>query len=75
MSDTDIYREIDGRPILWDDGKVVHRVEGGWGPQSLFRLLWTDCEIDVPDNKGYTGDDKVTCKKCLLNLREDKQDE
>lgn len=61
----DVYREIDDKPIVWDDGKVIHRVEGGFGPGNVGRLLWTDCEKDVPANKAHLGIDKVTCAECI----------
>lgn len=67
---SDVFREIDGNPILWDDGKIIHRVEGGWGPLNQFRLLWTDCEKDVPANAAHQSDEKVTCEKCLSNQGE-----
>lgn len=62
---SDVFREINGQPIMWDDGTVTHSVEGGWGPLNEFRILWTDCEKDVPANSAHQGDGKVTCAGCL----------
>lgn len=65
---SDVFREIKGTPILWNDGKVIHRVEGGWGPGDVGRILWTDCEKDVPANKAHLGGDKVTCAECISSI-------
>lgn len=27
-------------------------------------LVWTKCEIDVPANKSFESDERVTCEKC-----------
>lgn len=64
----DVFREINGRPILWNDGKVIHRVEGGWGPLNQFRILWTDCEKDVPANKAHQSNEKANCPACIAKL-------
>lgn len=62
------FRTIKDRPIFWTDKKnVTHRVEGA-DVHTGIRLLWTDCERDVPANAAYLpGDsDEVSCNKCLL---------
>lgn len=58
---------INGSPIKWDDGKVIHRVEGDTinFPQNPIRLLWTKCDKDVPANKAFTGEGDVNCPKCM----------
>ena len=65
MSD---IQDIDGKPIKWDDGKVIHSVEGADLNfyQNSIRLLWTKCDRDVPANKAFTSDDKVDCPTCLI---------
>ncbi len=51
--------------LLWEapDG-LIHACESGHAtPDDL--LIWTECEIDVPANMAFIGDDEVTCKRCL----------
>lgn len=62
-----VFRAIDSRPILWTDpAGVTHRCEGADVHPGI-RLLWTDCERDVPANAAHlqVAGDPVTCPKCL----------
>ncbi len=62
-----VFRTIDGQPIMWRDiAGTVHRCEGA-NVHPGIRLLWTDCERDVPANAAFLadGNDRVTCPKCL----------
>jgi hypothetical protein len=55
--------------IYYDDGKVVHACGYAIILPEL-RMVWTKCDIDVPDGQGFTDDEtvKVTCKKCITAL-------
>jgi hypothetical protein len=62
-----VFHTIDGQPIVWRDiAGTVHRCEGA-NVHPGIRLLWTDCERDVPANAAFLadGNDRVTCPKCL----------
>lgn len=67
MLNSDTFRTINRRPIHWtDQDGATHRCEGADVHPGI-RLLWTDCERDVPANKAYLpGDgDDVTCPLCI----------
>lgn len=68
---SDVIRTINQRPIFWTDKSgVTHRCEGAEVHRGV-RLLWTDCERDVPANTAYLpgDDDTVNCERCLSRSR------
>ena len=47
------------------DGEV-HLCEGGHAtPDGQNYLIWTKCEIDIPENKSFKSDEQPTCRKCI----------
>jgi hypothetical protein len=52
-------------PFYYDDGDVIHAcaiMDDG------VRLVWTKCDMDVPDDQGFTvdgGEPAITCPECL----------
>ena len=58
------FKTINGKPIFYQQGNIVHSVEGGKGPNDI-NILWTLCNIDVPANEGFISSDAVvTCPGC-----------
>ena len=45
------------------DGKT-HICEGGRINREIY-LVWTKCEIDVPANKSFKGEELPSCEECL----------
>lgn len=43
---------------------LMHECEGGEAVPGEY-LVWTKCEIDVPANKSFMGEESATCPKCL----------
>jgi len=60
-----VFREINNRPIFWADKGITHKCEGADVHRGI-RLLWTKCNIDVPANQAFlpADDDRVDCKLC-----------
>lgn len=44
---------------------LIHECEGAQigNDRDTYRV-WTKCEIDVPANQSYMGEDPVTCPEC-----------
>lgn len=58
------FKTINGKPIFYRQGDVVHAVEGSTWPNNI-NILWTLCMIDVPANEGFVSKDAVvTCPGC-----------
>ncbi len=58
---------IDGLPLRFNDGSLVHAVQGSV-VQGDILLLWTLCLHDVPADAAVTGDLQVTCVNCLEEM-------
>jgi hypothetical protein len=41
------------RPIYYDDGNVIHACESAIMDRGV-RLVWTKCDMDVPDDQSFT---------------------
>ena len=68
MSD-DQTRQITD-PIYHDDGKVIHACESAI-MESGDRLVWTKCDRDVPDDRGFTVEGEppaITCPDCWAEI-------
>jgi hypothetical protein len=53
-------------PISYDDGKVIHACESAI-MESGVRRVWTKCDMDVPDDQGFTVEGEgpaITCREC-----------
>lgn len=62
---SDKFRRIDGRPILWTDKSGTTHICEGADVHPGVRLLWTDCQRDVPANAAHLGGEQdATCLKC-----------
>jgi hypothetical protein len=51
------------QPIYYDDGDLIHACERHHRP--LRRLVWTKCDMDVPDDQSFTVEGEapaVTCR-------------
>lgn len=59
------FRQINGNPIMYTDPKgVTHSCEGSNIHRGI-RLIWTDCQKDVPANAAHTGGNAVVnCELC-----------
>ena len=45
---------------------IVHSCKGEYTSLgNMNYLVYTKCEIDVPANKSFNSDERVTCPKCL----------
>lgn len=53
------------RPLFYDDGRVIHACMAGELPHDGVRLVWTKCNIDVPEGREIAGNFTVTCSKCV----------
>jgi hypothetical protein len=66
------FRSLGGKPIFWTDRALVtHRCEGD-DVHDRVRLIWTDCQRDVPANEAFicgSGTTRVDCPKCLAKER------
>jgi hypothetical protein len=54
-------------PIYYDDGEVIHACESAIIDGGV-RLVWTKCDMDVPDDQGFTVEGEapaITCPECL----------
>lgn len=66
---SDEYREIDGKPLRWAADGVVHACVAVDAHPGV-RLVWTECEIDVPANEARLGAaGEVTCPRCFEQWR------
>jgi hypothetical protein len=68
MSD-DQPRQIT-EPIYYDDGRVIHACESTIMDRGV-RLVWTKCDMDVPQDQSFTveGDaPAITCPECLAGI-------
>jgi hypothetical protein len=60
----DIIDKMAGAPMRWNDGNVVHSVEGTRDGDGML-VLWTLCHHDVPEGAVLDHRSVVTCKVCL----------
>jgi hypothetical protein len=53
-------------PIYYNDGEFIHACESALVNGGV-RLVWTRCDMDVPENQGFTQDKAlaITCPECL----------
>jgi hypothetical protein len=57
-------------PIYYDDGEAIHASESTIMHPGV-RLVWTKCDMDVPDNQGFTvlGEaPAITCPECRVAM-------
>jgi hypothetical protein len=69
MSD-DQTRQIT-QPIYYDDGKVIHACESAIMDRGV-RLVWTKCDMDVPDDQSFTVEGEapaITCRSAWRRQR------
>ncbi len=57
----------DAPPLFYDDGRVIHACLSGELERDGIRLVWTKCNLDVPEGRAFTGGGhtRVTCSKCV----------
>jgi hypothetical protein len=50
-------------PMYYDDGEFIHACESSIVNGGV-RLVWTKCDMDVPDNQGFTveGAGDLSCR-------------
>jgi hypothetical protein len=68
MSDNQTRQITD--PIYYDDGHVIHACESATMDRGV-RLVWTKCDMDVPDDQGFTVEGEgpaITCPECLAAI-------
>ena len=68
MSDNETQQMA--QPIYYDDGKVFHACDSAIMDRGV-RLVWTKCDIDVPDDRSFMveGDmPAMTCPECLAGI-------
>jgi hypothetical protein len=53
-------------PMYYDDGEFIHACESSIVNGGV-RLVWTRCDMDVPENQGFTQAEgpAITCPECL----------
>lgn len=54
------------QPIYYDDGKVIHGCDSAIMDRDV-RLVWTKCNMGVPDDQRFTVEGEVsaiTCPQC-----------
>jgi hypothetical protein len=52
--------------IYYDDGDVIHACDSAIMDRGV-RLVWTKCDMDVPDDQSFTVDGEgpaITCPEC-----------
>jgi hypothetical protein len=57
-------------PIYYDDGEAIHASESTIMHPGV-RLVWTKCDMDVPDDQSFTVEDKapaITCPERLAAI-------
>ena len=57
-------------PIYYDDGEFIHARESAIVNGGV-RLVWTKCDMDVPDDQSFTVEDKapaITCPERLAAI-------
>jgi hypothetical protein len=55
-------------PIFYDDGDVVHAFESAIMARGV-RLVWTKCDMDVPENQGFTVEGETPAITCSERLK------
>ena len=58
------------QPIYYDDGEVIHACESAIMDRGV-RLVWTKCDMDVPDDQSFTVEAEApatTCPECLAAI-------
>jgi hypothetical protein len=50
-------------PIYYDDGEAIHAGESTIMHPGV-RLVWTKCDMDVPDDQSFTVEDKAPAITC-----------
>ena len=65
MSDNPTRQITD--PISYDDGKVIHACESAIMDRGV-RLVWTKCDMDVPDDQGFTVEGQAPTITCPARL-------
>jgi hypothetical protein len=58
-------------PIYYNDGEFIHACESAIMGRGV-RLMWTKCDMDVPDDRGFTGVGEalaITCPESLAAMR------
>lgn len=60
----DTIRTSDGSPLRWDDGALIHGIEGALICQGSL-TLWTRCRHNVPAGSEIRDSVEVTCPYCL----------
>ena len=59
------------QPIYYDDGRVIHACESAI-MESGDRLVWTKCDMDVPDDQSFIAEGgeapAITCPECLAAI-------
>lgn len=65
------FRLFNNVHIRWQDKNGnVHAVEGSEVHPGI-RLLWTVCEIDVPADTAFLGEEAITCSACKHILQQE----
>jgi hypothetical protein len=55
------------QPIYYDDGDVIHACESAITDRGV-RLVWTQCDMDVPDDQSFTVDGAAPATTCPERL-------
>jgi hypothetical protein len=58
-----IMKELGSVPLRWDDGRVIHAVEGARSDYTV--LLWTRCRRNLAAGAVMHCDLPITCPDCL----------
>lgn len=51
--------------LKYDDGSLIHHAAGERIAHAGPFLVWTFCRKDVPANRSFVGDERVTCPDCI----------
>ena len=49
---------------LYECDGIIHECQGDYVNRDIY-LIWTKCNKDVPADKSFMGDERVTCFDCL----------
>jgi len=53
--------------IFWEENDIIHACESTEMHKGI-TLIWTKCNRDVPANKSFYGNEKITCDECIKEL-------
>jgi hypothetical protein len=58
------------QPIYYDDGRVIHACDSAITDRGV-RLVWTKCDMDVPEDRSFTVEGEapaISCPECLARI-------